>query len=152
MIGQWYAHMLNLGYLYDPENVRKTMYSIFKHNWRSDLTDHPSLLRIYAVGNEAGLIICTWPKGGRPGDPFYFADEVWCGIEYQVASHMIYEGMIDQGLSIVLGVRNRHRGYRRNPWDEFECGHHYARSMASSKRDGTKRGIVAQLCREALSR
>ena len=60
-----------------------------------------------------------------------YADEVWPGIEYQVASHLIYEGLVDEGLAIVRGVRERHRGDRRNPWDEFECGHHYARSMAS---------------------
>lgn len=131
MIGQWYAHMLGLGYLYKPSNVRKALNSVFKYNWKSDLSDHPCFLRIYAVNDEAGLVICTWPKGERPGYAFYFADEVWCGIEYQVASHMIYEDMLKEGLSIVRGVRERHRGDRRNPWDEFECGHHYARSMAS---------------------
>jgi len=131
MIGQWYAHMLGLGYLYKPSNVRKALNSVFTYNWKPDLSDHPCLLRVYAVNDEAGLVICTWPRGERPGYAFYFADEVWCGIEYQVASHMIYEGMLKEGLSIVRGVRERHRGDRRNPWDEFECGHHYARSMAS---------------------
>ncbi|MBS7615099.1 hypothetical protein KEJ18_05145, partial [Candidatus Bathyarchaeota archaeon] len=131
MIGQWYLHMLDLGYLYKPTNVKKALRSIFKYNWKPDLSNHPCLLRIYAVNDEAGLVICTWPRGERPGYAFYFADEVWCGIEYQVASHMIYEGMIKEGLSISKGVRDRHRGDRRNPWDEFECGHHYARSMAS---------------------
>lgn len=131
LIGQWYAHMLGLGYLYRPTNVKKALRSIFRYNWKPDLSNHPCFLRIYAVNDEAGLIICTWPRGERPGYAFYFADEVWCGIEYQVASHMIYEGMIKEGLSISMGVRNRHRGDRRNPWDEFECGHHYARSMAS---------------------
>ncbi|KYH39958.1 MAG: hypothetical protein AYL32_014020 [Candidatus Bathyarchaeota archaeon B26-2] len=131
LIGQWYSHMLGLGYLYKPENVRKALESIFKYNWKPTLWDHPCTLRIYAVDGEAGLVLCTWPKGGRPGYPFYYADEVWCGVEYQVASHMIYEGMLDEGLAIVMGTRNRYRGDRRNPWDEFECGHHYARSMAS---------------------
>ena len=131
LIGQWYAAMLGLGYLYRRGNVRKALGSIVRHNWRADLSDHPCTLRIYAVGSEAGLLIGTWPKGERPGYPFWFADEVWCGIEYQVASHLIYEGMLDQGLALVKAVRNRHRGDRRNPWDEFECGHHYARSMAS---------------------
>jgi len=131
LIGQWYATMLGLGRLYDRRQVRKALKAIFRHNWRADLSDHPCLLRIYAVNDEAGLIIGTWPRGERPGDAFWFADEVWCGIEYQVASHLIYEGMIDEGLAIVKGVRNRHRGDQRNPWDEFECGHHYARSMAS---------------------
>jgi len=131
MIGEWYAQMLGLGYLYNPINIKKALKSIFKYNWKPNLSNHAGLLRVYAVSDEAGLVICTWPKGERPGYAFYFADEVWCGIEYQVASHMIYEGMINEGLAIAMGVRNRHRGDRRNPWNEFECGHHYSRSMAS---------------------
>jgi len=131
LIGQWYAEMLDLGYLYDRAHVRRALQSIFRHNWRADLSDHPGLLRLYALGKEAGLLIGTWPKGERPGHAFYFADEVWCGIEYQVAAHLIYEGMVEEGLAIVRGVRDRHTGERRNPWNEFECGHHYARSLAS---------------------
>jgi len=34
-------------------------------------------------------------------------------------------------LRIVRAARDRHDGIRRNPWNEVECGHHYARSMAS---------------------
>ena len=131
LIGEWIARMLGLGHLYDRRNVHKALKAVFHHNWRADLHDHPCTLRIYAVNDEAGLIIATWPNGERPGYPFWFADEVWCGIEYQVASHLIYEGLTDQALAIVKGVRDRHRGDQRNPWDEFECGHHYARSMAS---------------------
>jgi len=131
LIGQWVAAMLGLGYLYDKANVRAALQAIFRHNWRRTLHDHPCTLRIYAVNDEAGLLIATWPRGERPGYAFWFCDEVWCGIEYQVASHLLYEGMVEQGLAIVKGVRDRHRGDRRNPWDEFECGHHYARSMAS---------------------
>lgn len=55
----------------------------------------------------------------------------WTGIEYQVAASLIYSGHIDEGLTVVKAVRDRHRGFNRNPWDEFECGHHYARAMAS---------------------
>ena len=131
MIGQWYAAMLGLGDLYKPKNARKALQSVFAYNWKPDLMDHVNRLRIYAVNDEAGLIICTWPNGERPDYAFWFADEVWCGIEYQVASHLIYEGMVEEGLAIVKGVRGRHRGHNRNPWNEFECGHHYARSMAS---------------------
>lgn len=130
MIGQWYATMLGLGHLFEPKNVREALEAVFRYNWRPSLRDHPCLYRTYALNDEAGLIICTWPHGERPGHAFYFADEVWCGIEYQVAAHMIYEGMIDEGLAIVMATRRRHRGDRRNPWDEFECGHNYARSMA----------------------
>lgn len=131
LIGQWYAEMLGLGRLYKRGNVRKALRSIFRHNWLPDLSDHACTLRVYALNDEAGLLIATWPRGERPGLAFWFADEVWCGIEYQVASHLIYEGFVAEGLAIVKGVRDRHDGRRRNPWDEFECGHHYARSLAS---------------------
>lgn len=131
LIGQWYAEILGLGYLLNPEHVRETLKSIFHYNWKRDMAEHATLLRKYAVAGESGLILCTWPEGGEPPYPFWFATEVWCGIEYQVASHMIYEGMIKEGLAITKGVRDRHDGTRRNPWDEFECGHYYSRSMAS---------------------
>ena len=131
LIGQWYATMLGLGDLLDPTHVRITLKSIFRHNWRFDLSDHACLLRAYALAREAGLLICTWPKVEQPPYPFWFSSEVWCGIEYQVASHMVYEGLLNEALSIVKGVRDRHTGMRRNPYDEFECGHHYSRSLAS---------------------
>jgi len=131
LLGQWYAAMLGLGYLFERGNVRKALRSVFKRNWRADLSEHAALLRNYAFAGEAGLIVCTWPEGGQPPYPFWFASEVWCGCEYQVASHLIYEGFVDEGLAIVKGVRDRHDGTRRNPWNEFECGHHYSRSMAS---------------------
>ncbi len=131
MIGQWYARMLDLGDLFDPEHIKKTMESIFKYNWKSDLSEHANPQRIYALNDEAGLLLCSWPKGGRPDYPFPYSDEVWCGIEYQVAAHLIYEGFIAEGLSIVKGVRDRHDGEVRNPWNEFECGNYYSRSMSS---------------------
>jgi hypothetical protein len=131
MIGQWYARMLGLGDLFDVDKVRSTLASIFRYNWKPDLSSHANAQRIYAINDEAGLLLATWPHGGRPALPFVYSDEVWCGIEYQVASHLIYEGLVEEGLAIVKGVRDRHDGVRRNPWNEFECGNHYARSLAS---------------------
>ena len=57
--------------------------------------------RAFAGDKDKGLLICTWPKGGRPPAVMLYSDEVWTGIEYQVAAHMIYEGMIEEGLAIV---------------------------------------------------
>jgi hypothetical protein len=131
LIGQWLARMVGLGDLFDPRHVRSALASIFKYNWKPSLLHHPNPQRVYAVNDEAGLLTATWPRGGRPGLPFVYADEVWSGIEYQVASHLIYEGFLLEGLSIVQGTRDRYNGVRRNPWNEIECGHHYARSMAS---------------------
>jgi uncharacterized protein (DUF608 family) len=131
LLGQWLARLAGLGEVFDPEHVRVALQSIFCYNWHRDFWDHPNPQRIYALNDEKGLLLCSWPLGGRPDLPFVYSDEVWCGIEYQVASHLIYEGFVDEGLSIVKGVRERHDGERRNPWNEFECGSHYARSMAS---------------------
>ncbi len=131
MLGQWFAHVVGLGYVLPEDRVKSSLLSIFKYNWKSDLRDHHTVQRVYALNDEAGLLLCSWPKGGRPAFPFAYSDEVWTGIEYQVASHLIYEGFIKEGLAIVKGVRDRHDGVKRNPWDEFECGHHYARAMAS---------------------
>jgi uncharacterized protein (DUF608 family) len=130
-IGQWFAHLAGLGYVLDKNDVKTALKSVFKYNWKKDFSKHANCQRIYAINDEQGLLLCTWPRGGRPAIPFPYSDEVWCGIEYQVASHLIYEGFVKEGLAVANGVRMRHDGKRRNPWNEFECGNHYARSMAS---------------------
>ncbi len=131
LLGQWFSHVVNLGYVLPEEHVRSALEATFRHNWRPRLDNHESCQRTYALNDEAGLLLCSWPRGGRPAYPFPYADEVWTGIEYQVAAHLIYEGLVEEGVRVVEGLRARHDGRRRNPWDEFECGHHYARAMAS---------------------
>jgi hypothetical protein len=56
---------------------------------------------------------------------------VWTGIEYQVAAHLIYQGLLEEGLAIVRAVSERYDGVRRNPWNQIEWGNHYTRAMAS---------------------
>jgi uncharacterized protein (DUF608 family) len=131
VLGQLLAHVAGLGYVLPKEHVKKALASIFRHNFRPRMKSHHNVQRTYALADEAGLLLCSWPHGGRPRFPFVYADEVWTGIEYQVAAHLVFEGLVDEGLSIVKAVRDRHDGYRRNPYNEVECGHHYARSMSS---------------------
>ena len=131
LLGQFLANVAGLGYLFDREHVRTALQAVFKYNWRTDFWDHPNPQRVYALNDEQGLLVCSWPNGGRPEFPMVYADEVWCGCEYEVAAQLIHEGLVDEGLRIVKGTRDRHDGERRNPWNEFECGSHYARSMAS---------------------
>ena len=85
----------------------------------------------FAMGEESGLLLCSWPRGGKPTLPFVYSDEVWTGIEYQVASHMIFMGMTREGLHIVSACRSRYDGVVRNPFNEYECGYWYARALAS---------------------
>ncbi len=131
LLGQWFAEVVNLGHLLPHDHIRTTLQSIFRHNFKHSFFDHPNTQRIYALNDEKGLVLCSWPRGQRPALPFVYADEVWTGVEYQVAAHLIYEGFVMEGLAIVKGVRDRYDGRRRNPWNEVECGSHYARALAS---------------------
>lgn len=136
LIGQWWAHQLGLGYLFPKEHIQTALKSIYKYNWKTDFTNFQHNWRKFAGGTDKGLLICSWPKGGRPANTIPYVDEVWTGVEYQVAAHMIYEGMIEEGLAIARGVRDRYDGIPRapmprNPWNEIECGGHYARAMSS---------------------
>jgi non-lysosomal glucosylceramidase len=131
LLGEWLSTTIGLGNLIPEEYIKRALKAIFNYNWKDTLSDHSNCQRTYALNNEKGLILCTWPRGNRERFPFPYSDEVWTGIEYQVASHLIYEGFIKEGLTIVKALRERFDGLRRNPWDEPECGHHYARAMAS---------------------
>ncbi|MFQ6133550.1 MAG: GH116 family glycosyl hydrolase, partial [Armatimonadota bacterium] len=131
LLGQWFCHVVGLGYVLPEDRVKQALQSVYRYNSRRDLSDHPNCQRIYALNDESGLLLCSWPRGGRPALPFPYSDEVWTGIEYQVAAHLIYEGFVEEGLDLVAAVRERHAGHNRNPWNEFECGHHYARAMSS---------------------
>jgi uncharacterized protein (DUF608 family) len=132
VIGAWMARTYGIETPLERKNVRATLEAIFKHNFKTDLSDHANAQRPgYAMGKEPGLLLCSWPRGNKPTLPFVYSDEVWTGIEYQVASHLIQEGFVTKGLTIVKALRSRYDGKTRNPWNEYECGNYYARAMAS---------------------
>lgn len=136
LIGQWWAHQLGLGDLLPVGHTRKALSAIYRYNWLADFTGFEHNWRKFAGGNDKGLLNCTWPKGGRPALTIPYVDEVWTGVEYQVAGHMIYEGMIDEAFAVIKAARDRYDGIPRppiprNPWNEIECGGHYVRAMAS---------------------
>jgi hypothetical protein len=132
VIGAWMAKIYGIETPLQPKNIKRHLASIYRHNYRRDLNAHANPQRPgYAMGHEPGLILCTWPQGGKPTLPFIYSDEVWTGIEYQVASHLIEEGMVQEGLEVVRAVRSRYNGRVRNPFNEYECGSYYARAMAS---------------------
>lgn len=131
LMGQFLAHTAGLGYVLPEEHVKKAVRSIYTYNFIKKLRNHENVQRTYALNDEGGLVLCTWPKGGRPRLPFVYSDEVWTGVEYEAAALLIYEGWTEEGLEIVKAVRERFDGKRRNPWDEYETGHHYARALSS---------------------
>ncbi len=132
ILGSWIAEMCYLEDFLDKEKVRSHLVSIHKYNYKPDLTDHVNPQRPgYALNKDGGLLLCSWPAGDEPSLPFVYSNEVWTGIEYQVASHLMLAGEVDKGLDIVRAARKRYDGRVRNPFNEYECGHWYARAMAS---------------------
>lgn len=131
LLGQFMAHVAGLDYVLPREHVRSAVKAIYDHNFYQAVGELHSVQRTYCLNDESGLVLCSWPHGGRPRFAFAYCDEVWTGVEYQVAAHLIYEGYLEEGLTLVKSVRDRYDGYRRSPWSEIEAGHHYVRAMAS---------------------
>jgi len=145
VFGQSWAFQVGLGRVFSAEHARAALKALWKYNFTPDVgpfreANKPG--RWYAMPGEGGLIMCTFPradwtfaeaqgKGRRiPGVAGYF-NECMNGFEYQVAGHMLWEGMLTEGLAVARMLHDRHHPLRRNPYNEIECGDHYARSMAS---------------------
>jgi hypothetical protein len=132
VLGFWLADMCGVLGTWDAGKVESHLLSVYKYNLKHDLSKHANPQRPgYAMGSEGGLLLCTWPKGDALSLPFVYSNEVWTGIEYQVASHLMVMGEVEKGLDIVREARKRYDGTKRNPFDEYECGHWYARAMSS---------------------
>jgi non-lysosomal glucosylceramidase len=126
------AHLCGLGYLAKPENIKKTLSSIARYNYVESFGDHFNNMRSYALGNESGLSVTAYPDPEkRPDVPLSYFAEAWSGLEYTAAAGMIYEGMQAEALKTIQDVRKRYDGNKRSPFNEEECGNHYARAMAS---------------------
>lgn len=130
LVGQYMAHVCGLGYLVDSTKISATLKSIMKYNYRENMWNHFNHLRSYVFDDESALLMGTYPYE-RPEYPFPYYNEVMTGFEYVAAIGMLYEGQTKTGLLCIKNIRDRFDGLKRNPFDEIECGHHYARAMAS---------------------
>ena len=132
ILGQWQAEIAGLGDLLEPANVLTALKTVFEYNYQPNLKDHFNPCRVYAYEGEGGLLNCTWPEGAtKPALPVPYAEEIWTGLEYMLASHLIQRGLLDEGLIVVRAARARHDGSRRNPWNDMECGSYYIRALSS---------------------
>ncbi len=146
LFGQSWAHQVGLGRIVPIEPTMSALRSLWRYNFAPDIGPYRLMAagkiaggRWYAMPGEGGLLMCTWPKGGMEtasgggkdaGFAGYF-NECMTGFEYQVAAHMIWEWMVQEGLAITRMIHDRYHARKRNPWNEVECGDHYARAMAS---------------------
>ena len=134
VFGQGWAHQLGLGYIYPKDYVHEALQSVWKYNWTPDVGPYNAVHkpeRWFARAGEPGLFTCTWPKGDYMEEGVRYKSEVWTGIEYQVAGGMVWEGMINDAIAICDGIQKRYDPAKHNPFNEVECGDHYARAMAS---------------------
>jgi uncharacterized protein (DUF608 family) len=152
ILGQWHAEVAGVGGFLDKAKVETALKSVHANNFRASLADHFNPCRNYAYEDEAGLLIATYPEGIRqPMVAAPYAEEVWTGVEYMSASHMIMHGLIEEGLDVVRGARDRHDGSRRNPWNDIECGSYYARSMSAWQLVNAFSGLRADFVKGTLS-
>ena len=132
VFGPWLSHFAGLGHVLNAGKVEDHLKAVYRYNFKKDLADYARVGQsFYATGDEAGLLVCTWPKGRRPTLPFIHADKIWTGVEYQVAAHLIVFGLVEEGLNVVRAARRRYDGRVRNPFAEVEAGQWYARAMSS---------------------
>ncbi len=131
VVAGWHARLCSLPRVFDEAKEKSALRALYENNFVR-MRDIDNTWRNYALNDERGLVICTWPEGAsKPAVPLTYASECMTGFEYQAACHMILSGLVDEGLSVVRAVRDRYDGEKRNPWNEIECGSNYARSMAS---------------------
>ena len=143
VFGQSWAFQVGLPRVLPERETRSALRSLWRYNFTPDVGPYRDAYkpgRWYAMAGEAGLLMCSFPRAdwdyaqakgkGVEWAAGYF-NECMNGFEYQAAGHMIWEGLLTEGLAITRAVHDRYHASRRNPWNEVECGDHYARSMAS---------------------
>ncbi len=132
VLGIWLGELSGLRDLVNQKSLCTALNSIYSYNFHRNFIGHANPQRAgYAAADEPGLLLCSWPKGGKPQLPFVYSDEVWTGVEYQVASHLLMKGNTQKGMELVRATRSRYDGKYRNPFSEYECGDWYARSLSS---------------------
>ena len=142
VFGQGWAYQVGLPRVLPKDQTVAALKALWRYNFTPDVGPYREQYptgRWYAMPGEAGLLMCTFPKGGegeargdKPTHGFAgYLNECMNGFEYQAAGHMIAEGLVQEGLAVTRAIHDRYHPSRRNPYNEVECGDHYARSMAS---------------------
>ena len=140
LLGQWWAHQLDLGWLYPPDHARKALESLFRYNFRGNMHGLAQRPRKFVADEDPATQMITWPKGPRPAKHILYADEAMTGFEYAAAAAMVQAGLVREGFAVARAVWTRYDGRLRrgvavggfngNPFGDDECGKYYARAMS----------------------
>ncbi len=132
MLADWHAALIGVNGVFDPEKKKIALQSLYQNNFKESMRGVTNMWRNFAVNDEGGTVICSYPEGVTiPAIPISYCEETMTGFEYALAGLMITEGFVSEGETMIRAIRDRYDGEKRNPWNEIECGNNYARSMAS---------------------
>ena len=132
VLAQWHANLYGLGEIFDPEQTKTALKSLYKYNFKESMRDFYNPCNIRILNDESGLVIGDWPEDKqKPRIPLPYSQETQNGYEWAACIQMIQSGLIEEGSTCVKAIRDRYDGEKRNPWNEIECGNNYARSMAT---------------------
>ncbi len=146
VLGQWWAHQLDLGWILPADHVRAGLSSVFKYNFHPRMKGYRQIPRKFVADEDPGTQMITWPRNPPPPHHTLYAAEVMTGFEYAAAAAMIQAGLLRKGLCLAHAVALRYDGrlrkgltpsrtaswgYSGNPFGDDECGKYYARAMSS---------------------
>lgn len=100
--GQWYAHLLNLGYILPKEHVKKAVKTILDLNGKV---------------SRFGIVNSVYPDG-KIDDSSYHAENIWTGETYAVCALAVYEGFVDEALDIARKTWENFVYKRHNVWSQ----------------------------------
>ena len=139
VLGDSWLHNVGIDPILPQDKIRRALKSLWKYNFTPNVGDFRKVMkegRWYAAAGDAGLVMSSFPYGKiepKSGNKNYagYLNECMTGFEWQVAAHMIWEGMLEEGLAIGKAISDRYQPDSRNPYNEIECSDHYSRAMAS---------------------
>ncbi len=129
LVGDFAARAVGLGPVADVEHAKKTIATIVLRNRKAPDDDQFNNMRGYAMYGEESLRMAWYPEGRLPKSPFPYYRETMTGFEYVVAALQVMYGDKKGAERTVRNIRDRYDGIKRSPFDEAECGHHYARTL-----------------------
>ena len=152
LCGQWHSILCGFKKPFDDTQAKMAVLSIYKNNYRSSMRDFVNPWRLFALNDEGGTVMCTYPEGARvPAIPIAYAEEVMSGFEYALAGLLMHYGYVEEAVRVVDTVRDRYDGKKRNPYNDTECGSNYIRSMAAFSLLPISGGVVADLPNRTLT-
>ena len=131
LLGDYAARAAGLGRVADPEHERITLGTILEKCRHARDDDSFNTMRSFVLAGEESLKMAWYPEDRLPRSPFPYYAETMTGFEYVVAALLAMNGEKEAAERVVRNIRDRYDGLKRNPFDEAECGHHYARAMAA---------------------